>query len=93
MSSPNFIPYAQTYLNNLSESGGGKKGGKKKGGSMQTVSSQFRVRYYKQFLLKKHIFFSFPDKSYIFGSTGELGQADDKLEEHTPSLCALSDSQ
>ena len=26
------------------EAGGAKKGGKKKGGSMQTVSSQFRVR-------------------------------------------------
>lgn len=27
------------------ETGGAKKGGKKKGGSMQTVSSQFRVRF------------------------------------------------
>lgn len=35
----------QTYQLKLSpEPAGGKKGGKKKGGSMQTVSSQFRVR-------------------------------------------------
>uniref|UniRef100_A0A4W5L4E2 Myosin-7B n=1 Tax=Hucho hucho TaxID=62062 RepID=A0A4W5L4E2_9TELE len=45
----------------------GKTRGKKKGGSMQTVSSQFRVR--------------------------ELTKADDQLEEHSSSLCALPDPQ
>lgn len=32
------------YIKLSTETGGAKKGGKKKGGSMQTVSSQFRVR-------------------------------------------------
>lgn len=73
---------------------GGKKGGKKKGGSMQTVSSQFRVRLRRQiFSIRNYYRFTSHDEKCLPKSTGELGQADDKLEEHTPSLCALSDSQ
>lgn len=40
-----FFVTKHVYLKLSTETGGGKKGGKKKGGSMQTVSSQFRVRF------------------------------------------------
>lgn len=73
---------------------------------MQTVSSQFRVSevflniLWKGFMLWLYFHIG-EDLSLIKKSvtmlynnlTGELGQADDQLEEHPPSFCALSDPQ
>ena len=43
------------YRSFKTEAGGAKKGGKKKGGSMQTVSSQFRVRVNTQIHVKIYV--------------------------------------
>ncbi|KAM9296215.1 myosin-13-like, partial [Gastrophryne carolinensis] len=72
---------------------GSKKGGKKKGSSFQTVSALFRVNIASQLQLVRCTLILYTKVSFYGPATGESEQADEQLEEHPPSLCALLDSQ